>query len=369
MNLILLLFLIIGYVFSLSMSILTIYYLIRNYDKYGTKLMQLLILLTIVNLGVIHSTLFLLSVFVYISELINLLFWKISIISYLIILIQLSLFYSFIKDYKKIPIFPYLIFTIIFGLLIGNILSPDSINLEINNNTIKYSFNVLFGLHLIVFQILMIIYYFYINIVIFNRARSKEVSLFLNISAIFLYIPLSMSILYIFFELTIFRSLFIFFAWIGFGFWCLIIIKGPKTFLVVTNKIFFVNIYHKSGVLLYSYNFLNSNSEADSNIWGNILIGLNHILSEFTEKSSEIDVLQTINTDIMVNYDDLGFAVVVATNRKNAILEKFINDFTKEFKIKYHDELTEIQDLNKLINISDFNDTIKLIEKYYQNYL
>ncbi len=369
MNLILLFFIMIGYVFSLFMSTFTIYYLIRNYDKYGTKLMEILILLTIVNFGVIHSTLFLLSVIFYISELINLLLWKISIISYLIILIQLSLFYSFIKDYKKIPIFPYLIFTIIFGLLIGNILSPDSIIIEINNNTVEYSFGFLFGLHFIIFQIFMMIYYCYINIVIFNRARNKKISLFLNISAIFLYIPLSMSILYIFFELTIFRSLFIFFAWIDFSFGCFIIIKAPKTFMVVTNKIFFVNIYHKSGVLLYSYNFMNSDSEADSKIWGNILIGLNHILSAFTEKSSQIDVLQTINTDIVVNYDDLGFAVVVATNRKNAILEKVINDFTKEFKIKYHDELTEIQDLNKLINISDFNETIKLIEKYYQNYL
>jgi len=331
--------------------------------------MQILILLTIANFGVIHSTFFLMSVFVYNSELINLLLWKISIISYLIILIQLSLFYSFIKDYKKIPIFPYLIFTIIFGLLIGNILSPDSINLEINNNTVEYSFGFLFGLHLIVFQIFMIIYYFYINIVIFKRARNKRISLFLNISAIFLYIPISMSIFYIFFELTIFRSLFIFFAWICFNFGCFIIIKAPKTFMVVTNKIFFVNIYHKSGVLLYSYNFMNSDSEADSKIWGNILIGLNHILSEFTEKSSQIDVLQTINTDIVVNYDDLGFAVAVATNRKNAILENVTNDFTKEFKIKYHDELTEIQDLNKLINITDFNETTRLIEKYYQNYL
>ncbi|MFX0041499.1 MAG: hypothetical protein ACFE8L_01185 [Candidatus Hodarchaeota archaeon] len=353
----------------LSISVLTIYYLIQNYEKYGTKLMQILLILTIINFGVIHSTLFVLSAFIYISELINLMFWKISIISYMTLLIQISLFYSFIKDYKKIPIFPYLIFTIILGLLIGNILSLDSINLELNHNIINYSYSFLFGLHLIVFQIFMILYYFYINIVIFNRAKNKKVTLFLNIAAIFLYIPISMSILYIFFESTVFRNLFIFFAWFAFIFACCIMMKAPKTFMVVTNKLYFVNIYHKSGILLYSYNFLNANSEADSKIWGNILIGLNHILSEFIEKSNHIDVLQTINTEIVVNYDDLGFAVVVATNRKNALLENVINEFTNEFKIKYREELTEIQDLNKLINISNFNETINLIEKYYQNYL
>ena len=59
---------------------------------------------------------------------------------------------------------------------------------------------------------------------------------------------------------------------------------------------------------------------------------------------------------------------VSSKNRKNSILENVINDFTQEFKIKYHEDLIEIQDLNKLINISDFNETIRLIEKYYQNY-
>ena len=361
-------FLVIGYIFSLFVSIFTIYVLIQHYNKYGTKLLDILIILTIINFGVIHSTSFILSIIIYISDLINLLFWKISIVSYLAVLMQISLFYSFIKDYKQIPISPYLIFIIIFGLLIGNIFSPDSITIENNNNTVQYSFGFLFGLHFIVFQIIMIIYYGYINIVIFNRGRNKRISLFLNISAILLYFPISMSILYIFFELTIFRSFFIIFAWISFNFGCLIIIKAPRTFMVVTNKIYFVNIYHKSGVLLYSYNFMNSEGETDSKIWGNILIGLNHILSEFTEKSNQIDVLQTITTDLMVNYDDLGFAVVVATNRKNEILENIINEFTKEFRIKYQEELTEIQDLNKLINISDFNETINLIEKYYQIY-
>ncbi|MFX1317076.1 MAG: hypothetical protein ACFE9T_14530, partial [Promethearchaeota archaeon] len=140
-------------------------------------------------------------------------------------------------------------------------------------------------------------------------------------------------------------------------------------FIVVTNKIQFINIYHKSGVLLFSYNFNNMNNEAESNIWGNILIGLNHILSEFTEKSSQIDVLQTKNTDIVVYYDNIGFAVVISTNRKNEILEKIMREFAIEFKIKYNNELIEIQDLNKLINISEFNETNQLIEKYFEMYL
>ncbi|MFX1311146.1 MAG: hypothetical protein ACFFHD_00845, partial [Promethearchaeota archaeon] len=104
-------------------------------------------------------------------------------------------------------------------------------------------------------------------------------------------------------------------------------------------------------------------------IWGNILIGLNYIVSEFTEKSSQIDVLQTKTSDIVVHYDNLGFAVVVATNRKNAILEKIIINFANEFKLRYYDELALLQDLNKLINISEFKETNDIIENNFIIYL
>jgi hypothetical protein len=139
-------------------------------------------------------------------------------------------------------------------------------------------------------------------------------------------------------------------------------------FLELTNEIYYLNIYHKSGILLYSYQFGQSQNEIDSSIWGNILIGLNHILSEFVDIEDQIDVLQTRNLDIIVNYSELGFAVVLITNRKNAILERLMENFTLEFRDKYRDELLEIQDLNKLINVSEFNETKELVEKGFQLY-
>jgi hypothetical protein len=140
-------------------------------------------------------------------------------------------------------------------------------------------------------------------------------------------------------------------------------------FLELTNKIYYINIYHKSGILLYSYKFSKSPNELDSAIWGNILIGINHILSEFVDKRNQIDVLQTKNTDIIVNYDESGFAVVVITNRKNAILQNLMKKFTQKFKDKFHTELDEIQDLNKLINVSEFKETKELIGQEFQLYL
>jgi len=147
------------------------------------------------------------------------------------------------------------------------------------------------------------------------------------------------------------------------------LLKKPEMFLELTNKIYYINIYHKSGILLYSYKFSKSPNELDAAIWGNILIGINHILSEFVDKRNQIDVLQTNNTDIIVNYDDFGFAVVLITNRKNAILQKLMEKFAFEFKNKYKDELLEIQDLNRLINVSEFKETGELIEKGFQLYI
>jgi len=147
------------------------------------------------------------------------------------------------------------------------------------------------------------------------------------------------------------------------------LLKKPEMFLELTNKIYYINIYHKSGILLYSYKFSKSPGELDSAIWGNILIGINHIISEFVDKRDQIDVLQTKNTDIIVNYDDFGFAVVLITNKKNAILQKLMEKFTFEFRNKYKDELLEIQDLNRIINVSEFKETGKLIEKGFQLYI
>jgi hypothetical protein len=178
-----------------------------------------------------------------------------------------------------------------------------------------------------------------------------------------------MYIFYIFFKLPVFRELHIISLWfIIFGF-CVMLLKTPEMFLELTNKIYYINIYHKSGILLYSYKFSKSPGELDSAIWGNILIGINHIISEFVDKRDQIDVIQTKNTDIIVNYDDFGFAVVLITNRKNAILQKLMEDFAFEFRNKYRDELLEIQDLNRLINVSEFKETGELIEKGFQLYI
>ena len=151
---------------------------------------------------------------------------------------------------------------------------------------------------------------------------------------------------------------------------CIILVKKPDLFLLLTSKVYDINIYHKSGVLLYSYKFDKTENLNDSAIWGNILIGINHILSEFIDKNDQIDVFQTKNTDIIINYDDeYSFSTLVLTNKKNKLLENLVQKFMNEFRVKYKKELIEIEDMNKIINVSEFQDTKEIIEQNFNLYL
>ena len=369
--------LIVGYMLILCVSIFTIIYILIHQKDYGSQLIAFLNILTIIFSGIIYSTLIIFSLFLYPSEFL----WKLSIVIGFLTLGITVLIYSFLKEYKKIDMFPFICYSSLFGFLIGSLFSPDSIQL-INRTTnkqqflitdiskINYIFNTLTGLIAITFLILLVIYFLYISIIININARNKQLIKALEINTLFFCFPILMYILYIFFQLTIFRELHIISLWLNSICVFITLIKKPEMFLVLTNKIYYLNIYHKSGILLYSYKFEKEENLTDSAIWGNILIGINHILSEFIDKKDQIDVMQTKETDIIVNYNnEFGFAVLVITNKKNKILEHLMESFMNDFINRYKTELNEIQDLNKIINVSEFEDTEQIIKKNFQIYL
>ena len=379
--------LIIGYFFILSLSLIVTIHIIRNRENYGTQLIGLIIAITVFSLGVIHATFYILSIVFFISEQINILFWKFSIIAWFTSLITTSLLFSFFRAYKKIKPFPFLFYTLLLGLLIGALLTPDSITLNlsvslpssiiiIDPSLINYNFNFITGTIMIVFQILSISYYLYIAIIINIRSKKKEETLSIYLIAIIFSITITLNIFYIIFHQTLFREffirdLFLIIIWIALVAVSIMIVKKPEIFFVLPNRIYSINIYHKSGILLYSYDFEDqTDSKTESTIWGNILIGLNHILSEFLDKKDKINVIQTKEADVVVKYEeDSGYALIVITSRKNSIVEDLMKNFSNEFKERYKSELSEILDINKIINVSEFGDLKELIEKFFQLYL
>jgi len=382
MNYITPLSLFIGYFFIFSLGLVVTIHIVRNRKNYGTQLIGLLTAAIAFSLGVIHATLYIFSVVFFISEQINILFWKFSILTWFVSLIITSLLFSFFREYKKIKSFPFLFYTLLLGLLFGTLLTPDSITLNLNTSLpssiifidpslINYNLNVITGTITVIFQILNASYFLYITIIINIRSKKNEDTLSILLNAIIFSIPIILNILYILFQQTLFRELFIIILWIAYIGVCIMFVKKPDIVYVLPNRIYSINIYHKSGILLYSYNFKSQNEfKTESTIWGNILIGLNHILSEFLDKEDKINVIQTKEADIVVKYEeDSGYALIVTTNRKNSIVEDLMNNFSNEFKGKYKNELKEILDINKIINVSEFSDLKDLIEKNFQLYL
>lgn len=373
---------IIGYIIILGVTIVSIIVILRNRSAYGTELNMYLNLASILNGGIIFSTLFLLSTLFYINKELSIILWKGSIISGFVSLLIISVIYSFFKKYRKVQTFPFLYLALWFGLLIGILVLPNSIPLTINlsepipiflgdPSLVYFNFEFITGLIIILFQAMIIFYLIYISLRINLESKKKGESLPLVINSIIYALPSFMFIIYVIFEDPLYRELYVILLWITYFAVDIVLITKPEMFFILPNKIYAVNIYHKSGILLYSYNFEKEiEFQDDSKIWGNVLVGLNYILSEFTDKKDKIELIKTKNSDILVLYEDKGgYAVMISTNKKNAIVEALSEKFSEEFSKRYYEELNRIQDLNKLINVSEFEGTKNLIEKNFRLYL
>jgi len=366
------------YILMVSICSYTIIHILRSRERYVTKLNVFLNVSTL-SVGIIYSTLFLLSISFYFSDYINLVIFKHAAIYGFIALIIAALIYGFFLEYRRVSVIPFLLFTTLSGLLLGSIFTGDMVQIQTNlsnsephlvfdSSQINYIFNLYTGTIIIMFLISVLLYFFTISFLVHNSSRNKEASKGLIINTGIFTIPNILYFCYIIFQLPIFRDVHLLLIWLNIITTCIMLRKKPDIFLVITNKIHSINIYHKSGVLLYSYIF--EENGTSSAIWGNILIGLNHILSEFIDKKDQIDVMQTKNYSIIVNYEnDLGYALVAITNHKNPVLKTLMDKFTQEFNKKYNDDLMEIQDLNKLINASDFADVKEMVEKNFHIYI
>jgi len=374
--------LIIGYFIIAGFTCYTIFHIIKNRKDFVTDLIAYLNSATILSGNLIYSTFFIFSIIFHFSEDINITLWKISIIFGLISLIITTFIYSFFREYRKIQIIPFTFIILLFGLNIGALLRENSVQLNallldpipfINPDIslINFQFDLFTGSIIIITEISLIFYLSYISLTILRDTKSLDDSLPLFLNTIISAFPIIMYIFYILMQRPLLRELHITLLWVASCAMDIMLIKKPEIFFVLPNKIFSINIYHKSGILLYSYNFDEpDNQRIDSSIWGNILIGLNHILGEFIDVKEKIDVIKTKNSDVVVKYEiEAGYALVVITNKKNKIIEKLIEPFSEEFKNKYKKELNDIQDLNRIIDVSDFIDTKEIIKYHFQLYL
>ena len=151
------------------------------------------------------------------------------------------------------------------------------------------------------------------------------------------------------------------------SFFFYIILKKPSLFVVLTNKLYNFIIFHKSGILLYSYDFETKQELEESVLKGSILIGINHILSNFSNIEDQISTINLKDHGILFHFNNnLGYATLLIAKHRSALLEQILNEFNQKFSEKHNKTLAN---LNGLIDVSKFNQTIDLIKDEFKPYL
>jgi len=254
------------YVIIVTMSTITIIHVFKHYKEYGSSFKVILNIAVVFFAGIIYSSLFMFSLFFYLSESINITLWKILTIVMYITLGLALIVYTLLKEIKKLLIIPCMVYSILFGLLIGTLLSPNSVQIDINPSisaptiiidlsNINYIYDLSTRVILLIYYAFIATYTCYLTLSVYMNARNKKSGqLFLLILILFA-IPQTFFVLHIQFPFQIYRELhFIILSTNFLGVAQLLILK-PEMTLSLTNKVYAINIYHKSGILLYSYEF------------------------------------------------------------------------------------------------------------------
>lgn len=269
---------------------------------------------------------------------------------------------------NKVRFLPLILYLFLFGIISSLIIDPDSFKIMISGVNYVYNFN---SLPLLVFLFL----FYTVSIVIlwitqikgFKNFSDKDLAQF---NSYYIILFSTTTLLYIFYLISmneILRILHLTFYLIGFLIIIYIIIKKPSLFLVYTNRIYDFIIFHKSGILLYSYNFQTGKEVEEKSLKGSILIGISHIMANLSNIENQLTYIKMKDKAIVFNFDkQLGFAVLLVAKHKNSILEKSINTFMNDFSQAHKEKLSK---LNGLIDISGFEDAKEFINRHFKHYI
>ena len=126
-------------------------------------------------------------------------------------------------------------------------------------------------------------------------------------------------------------------------------------------------VFHKSGILLFSYDFQKNEEVDESLLKGTILIGINHILANFSSLENKLNVIKMKDRDILLEYNiDLGYAVLLLTEQKNEHVRRSLKRFISALNAAESDKLNKLEGL---IDLSQFKGIKKVFKRVFQPYL
>jgi len=269
---------------------------------------------------------------------------------------------------SRVRYLPVFICIALLGIMVSAMLQPNSFRLITSNSTYSYVFqNNLLLISILIYNAMIIAITIITQVFGFKNYSDRGLGILFNyFDGIFVFRIIIYSLFLIFTALFL-RAIFIISYFSNIIIILIIIIKRPNFLVVFTNKIYDFIIFHRSGILLYSYNFQTDKEVNDSLLKGSILIGINHILSNFTNVKNQLDLIKLRDKGVIFQFDnELGYAILLIAKHKNTTLERSISNFNNEFSHRFREYLSN---LHGLIDISKFSDTKLLINEHFKRYI
>ncbi|MFX0020727.1 MAG: hypothetical protein ACFE9S_00255 [Candidatus Hermodarchaeota archaeon] len=355
-------------IISIIISSIGIIYLYLNRENFGSKLNILLNGIIYIVLGILFFSFFFLSSEVNFTEEQALVLWYFSILFWIISLSMLSLIQRYIINYEKKATVSILIYSLFIGIILGLAFIPDSFTITLNYGFYIFNFqNLMLLIGIICYNLVIVGVLCYTLIKFFSNIRDNQSKKMLcGLTFEFCLIIITYSI-FVVSKNVINRYFYAAFYLIGAIYVSYYLIKKPFMFIELTNKIYDFIIFHRSGILLYSYNFETGKETDESLLKGSILIGINHILSNFINKKDQLGLIKMQNRDIILEYDNKhGYALLLITNHKNAFINKAVNKFMKKFT---HLNKEKLKNLTGLIDVSEFKNAKDIILEFFEPFI
>ena len=335
---------------------------------------------------VCYFFLFTISTFSPTPEDIALALWNLSLIFNLLFLILWTSNHILeLHKSSKLKYIPLLLFLLLGGIIISQIflnlilllikelfevpiLSLDNFSVALINNNYHYVFinNYLLN-SIITLGVLIICILGYSQVKGFSNFKDKTVGIYYNIYIAILCGNIIIYILYIITTNDLLKHINLILNLANISFYFYVALKEPSLFVVFTNKLYNFIIFHKSGVLLFSYDFEKQQELEESILKGSILIGINHILSNFSNIEDQINTINLRDHGILFRFNNkLGYATLLIAKHRSVLLENTLDEFNQKFSEKHNKTLAN---LNGLIDVSKFNQTIDLIKDEFKPYL
>lgn len=337
-------------------------------EKYETETrFSILFIIFFINQA-LYFTFFNLATQNYFTIEISITLWKLSIFFGIFTIGLWSSLHT--EELHKHSVVRYLAIIVYFfleGIIISLLFYPGSFYVILDNNNYSYIFqDFSLLIFILIFNSLVIIFSIISQVMGFKNFNDKDLAKFFTVYIFLMSLNIVIYSIFLVTQSIILRNIHLILYIINSAYMQYVIIRKPALFFVFTNKIYDFIIFHKSGILLYAYNFQTSRAIDDSLLKGSILIGINHILANFSGIENQLNQIKMSDKGILFNFqNDLGYAVLLIARHKNKALENALQNFINKFSAHYKEKLLN---LNGLIDVSVFKDTRNLIIECFGKY-